>query len=906
MNESEANQNMENKCPQCGATLPTGALGGLCPACLLRQGVNSETSTQPASSPFQPPTVEEMKLKFPQLEIIEFLGKGGMGAVYKARQPALDRLVALKILAPHGANDTGFTERFSREARALAKLNHPNIIAVYEVGQTDGLPFFIMEYVDGLNLRQLQHAGKLSTREALKIVPQICEALQFAHDEGIVHRDIKPENILIDKKGRVKIADFGIAKIMGKSTPALEAVEGATAEPPIVPVPPITEEGKVIGTPNYMAPEQREQPQTVDHRADIFSLGVVFYEMLTGELPLGKFASPSARVGVDVRLDEVVLRALEKEPSRRYQHASHVKTAVDSISATPPPVPGVSATDMSRAILSQGYALNIGSCFGRSWDLLKREFWPLAGVTLLIYTLLGVAGSFTVLAGPNNHGGPQWQGSSLISMLVSGPLMGGLFLYFLKKIRREPVTIETAFSGFTTRFLHLFLGGFVTTALTVLGYFCLVLPGIYLMVAWMFTQVLIIDKKMDFWEAMELSRKVITRHWWKFLGFWILLTLVKVAGFIACIIGSFITIPLAIGALMYAYEDILGTEAVKKYVPSGPSGTVVMPGSSPSTTPMNPENKKVLTSLLFGGAIITILLIAFISIRNSRQRNTVSRSQENALREADAFVKKQQGFTQTHDVTLNDPNTDTRQSCLDLETGKLINWPGEWPRSPLSSLEMSNLLAQATPSLLEKGVDLVNDGSSDSIQAFLKASVEVDSHAFDNISVKDLVENDSLNSGTSGGDTRTSLTFSTPPATYLFRTREGTLGLLQIKSIDKNGKVRLRYKLAPHTSEMDKQKAKENLEARLEAATTIRDGNQRDDTLSSVVMQAAKAGEVDILKTALGEIRSANRKDQSAASAVHELSRIGHQREAIEIAKTIMSSNLRDSTLSGLAHKREE
>jgi serine/threonine protein kinase len=277
MNELEAKPEMENKCPQCGATLPSGTLAGLCPACLLKQGV-ADTATQPESAPFQPPSVEEVARLFPQLEIVGFLGKGGMGAVYQARQPALDRLVALKILPPQAGGGTGFAERFNREARALARLNHPNIVGVYEFGQVNGLPFFIMEFVDGLNLRQLEHAGKLSPREALQIVPQICEALQFAHDEGIVHRDIKPENILVDKKGRVKIADFGIAKILGPERDVT-----------------ITETKGAIGTPHYMAPEQLENPASVDHRADIFSLGVVFYEMLTGELPLGKFSPPSSR-----------------------------------------------------------------------------------------------------------------------------------------------------------------------------------------------------------------------------------------------------------------------------------------------------------------------------------------------------------------------------------------------------------------------------------------------------------------------------------------------------------------------------------------------------------------------------------------------------------------------------------
>ncbi len=337
MNDTESGRNMTRQCPQCGAPLSAGALEGLCPACLLRQGASGETATQTEALPFQPPDVAEVARLFPQLEILSFIGKGGMGAVYKARQPALDRLVALKLLPPQAAGGPGFAERFAREARALAKLNHPNIVAVYEFGQVNGLPFFLMEFVDGLNLRELERAGKLSPREALQIVPQICEALQFAHDEGVVHRDIKPENILLDKKGRVKIADFGIAKIIGVGGPDPDA-GGAASATPATGEARLTEDGKIIGTPNYMAPEQVETPQSVDHRADIFSLGVVFYEMLTGELPLGKFAPPSSRargVTVDVRLDEVVLRALEREPERRYQQASQVRTAVQNITGFP-------------------------------------------------------------------------------------------------------------------------------------------------------------------------------------------------------------------------------------------------------------------------------------------------------------------------------------------------------------------------------------------------------------------------------------------------------------------------------------------------------------------------------------------------------------------------------------------
>jgi predicted Ser/Thr protein kinase len=293
---------------------------------------------QPNATPaFVPPTVAEVAKLFPQFEILELLGHGGMGAVYKARQPALDRLVALKILPPQANGDSGFADRFTREARALARLSHPNIVAVHEFGQAGGLHYFVMEYVEGLNLRQLEQAGKLTPREALKIIPQICDALQFAHDEGIVHRDIKPENVMLDKKGRVKIADFGLARILGREPEDLR----------------LTGTKDVMGTPHYMAPEQIEHPQEVDHRADIYSLGVVFYEMLTGELPMGKFQPPSRKVHVDVRLDEVVLHALEKEPERRYQQASEVKSDVETIATTsanakaPPPLPPIYAAAAS-------------------------------------------------------------------------------------------------------------------------------------------------------------------------------------------------------------------------------------------------------------------------------------------------------------------------------------------------------------------------------------------------------------------------------------------------------------------------------------------------------------------------------------------------------------------------------
>lgn len=267
---------------------------------------------------FVPPSLESLSERFPSLEILELLGAGGMGAVYKARQEGLDRIVALKILPEELSDDMTFALRFTREARTLAKLNHPHIVSVYEFGHADDTYYFLMEFVDGTTLRDVILAGHLMPEHALTIVPQLCDGLQFAHDNGVIHRDIKPENILIATDGSVKIADFGLSRIVGNEN-------HATA---------LTGTHQVMGTPRYMAPEQMEGARGVDHRADIYSLGVVIYEMLTGELPIGRFAAPSKKVEIDVRLDDVVLRTLEKEPQRRYQHASEIKSDVQTITST--------------------------------------------------------------------------------------------------------------------------------------------------------------------------------------------------------------------------------------------------------------------------------------------------------------------------------------------------------------------------------------------------------------------------------------------------------------------------------------------------------------------------------------------------------------------------------------------
>ncbi len=311
-------------CSECGNKRSQDAPLGLCPTCLLKTDHSGLSSVDQSDVPtqampmtvFMPPEPAELAGQFPNLDIIELLGQGGMGAVYKARQTHLDRVVALKILPPHIGQTKAFSERFLREARSLARLNHTRIVSVYDFGRTESnLYYFVMEFVDGLDLRRAIQSRELSVSDILAITPQICEALEFAHQEGIVHRDIKPENILLTQKGQVKIADFGLAKLVDRP------VMGHS----------LTHVGQVMGTPQYMAPEQIERPNDVDHRADIYSLGVVFYEMLTGELPLGRFALPSEKTRTDTRLDKVVLRALDKEPQKRYQRASDVKSDVETI-----------------------------------------------------------------------------------------------------------------------------------------------------------------------------------------------------------------------------------------------------------------------------------------------------------------------------------------------------------------------------------------------------------------------------------------------------------------------------------------------------------------------------------------------------------------------------------------------
>jgi tRNA A-37 threonylcarbamoyl transferase component Bud32 len=393
---------MKTDCPNCGHSFDTQVAPGLkdaCPRCMAEFLLAGTEDAVAASEAGHQKTDEALPLQpgdsLRGYEIVEFIGRGGMGFVYEARQAELERTVALKVLAPRLAKSPEFAERFTREARALAALSHPNIVQIHDYGREGELCFLVMEHVSGTSLRRILSTQRLSPETALRYVPQICDALEYAHANGVIHRDIKPENILIDERGNLKIADFGLAKM---ADPGRSDAAHATAT------------GQVMGTPHYMAPEQIENMAGVDHRADIYSLGVVFYEMLTGELPLGKFPNPSQKVHVDVRFDEVVLKALQKEPEKRYQRASYIKDAVSTISGKGFPVSPVSGEKPRMSRLAIAGALGLPAAiitfvllgalcvlFGGSFhDAESAAAGAVSGVVVLVGVVLSIAAGFAI------------------------------------------------------------------------------------------------------------------------------------------------------------------------------------------------------------------------------------------------------------------------------------------------------------------------------------------------------------------------------------------------------------------------------------------------------------------------------------------------------------------------------
>ncbi len=276
-----------------------------------------------APSPVPPPTApspEQVTAAIPhgRYTAEKVIGVGGMGIVYRGTQVSLNRPIALKLLkCGHGAN-YNFEDRFRREALSMALLTHPNIVAIYDYGHIDtDYLYIVMELIDGIDLAEIIRAGNLTIQHALMLLPQICYALEYAHSRGIVHRDVKPANVMVTRQGEVKITDFGLAK-------KFDQVNSI-----------VTQTNMIMGTPEYAAPEQVDAHREVDHRADIYSLGVLMYQMLTGQLPRGSWQPPSAKAGIDARFDGIVVKAMMTDRNQRFQSVTELRRALEAVTITP-------------------------------------------------------------------------------------------------------------------------------------------------------------------------------------------------------------------------------------------------------------------------------------------------------------------------------------------------------------------------------------------------------------------------------------------------------------------------------------------------------------------------------------------------------------------------------------------
>lgn len=266
-------------------------------------------------------------MKYGRYQVVEEMGKGAMGVVYKAHDPEIHRIIALKVLREDRVVNDAFVQRFLKEAMAIGRLSHPNIVTVYDVGKDHGTVFIAEEFIEGKPFDKILKQGRLEVGEIIQFGVQIADALHYAHNKGIIHRDIKPSNIIVTLEGQVKITDFGIAHIENLNAPEL------------------TQAGEILGTPYYISPEQLIGGN-IDGRSDIFSLGVMLYEMATGKKPFTGKSLPSVFREITEKipespkslegkiadpLAEVILKALEKNPENRFSTGKELSEALKSI-----------------------------------------------------------------------------------------------------------------------------------------------------------------------------------------------------------------------------------------------------------------------------------------------------------------------------------------------------------------------------------------------------------------------------------------------------------------------------------------------------------------------------------------------------------------------------------------------
>lgn len=263
---------------------------------------------------FQAPALAEVASLFPNYDVYGLIACGGMGAVYHANQRSLDRDVAIKILPREFSLDVEFRVSFEAEAKAMAKLNHPNLIGVYDFGDAAGLLYIVMEYVSGSSIYAVSHGRVVHQEDALKMVIDVCRGLAHAHQYGILHRDIKPSNILMDGNANPKIGDFGLASALGKQ---------------------VQEGDQIFGTPGYTAPEVIDPPHYFDHRADIFSVGVMLHELLTGKTPSGEAPLSALPLTINPKLRAAIQRATNPNPAARHASADELAAELEKIASIP-------------------------------------------------------------------------------------------------------------------------------------------------------------------------------------------------------------------------------------------------------------------------------------------------------------------------------------------------------------------------------------------------------------------------------------------------------------------------------------------------------------------------------------------------------------------------------------------